>query len=109
MSCHCGTGTRTCDQERPFIVAVIDDLDEIAAREDAEVGGCPSLSRAADPNEQISFRSVKTAPPSRAATLAPGKNAREVALIDKAAELSDISKCLALLQKISGTRDALSG
>jgi hypothetical protein len=35
---------------------------------------------------------MEAAPPSRAVTLAPGKNPREVALVNKAAELADIGE-----------------
>jgi hypothetical protein len=35
---------------------------------------------------------VEAAPPSWTVTLAPAKNTREVALVDKAAELGDIGK-----------------
>jgi hypothetical protein len=35
---------------------------------------------------------MKTAPPRRTVTLALGKNTREVALVNKAAELSNIRK-----------------
>jgi hypothetical protein len=43
----------------------------------------------------IGLRAIQAAPPSRTVTLAPGKNTREVALVNKAAELGNISKLLA--------------
>jgi hypothetical protein len=50
----------------------------------------------------IGLTAVEAAPPSRTVTLAPGKNPREVALVNKAAELGNIRKLLAwVLQKFS--------
>jgi hypothetical protein len=43
----------------------------------------------------IGLTAVEAAPPSRTVTLAPGKNTREVALVNKAAELGNIRKLLA--------------
>jgi hypothetical protein len=40
----------------------------------------------------VRLTAMEAAPPSRTVTLAPGKNTREVALVDKAAELGNISE-----------------
>jgi hypothetical protein len=58
----------------------------------------------------IGLTAVEAAPPSRTVTLAPGKDTREVALVNKAAELGNIRKLPAwVLQKFFGALDALLG
>lgn len=53
------------------------------------------ISEAVRSTEFVELTPVDAAPPSRAVTLVPGKNTREMALVDKTAELSNIRKLLA--------------
>ena len=62
------------------------------------------------PKNFMSLRAKEAAPPSRTVTLAPRKNPREVALVDKAAELGNVGEFPARVpQKFFGAFDALFG
>jgi|HubBroStandDraft_4_1064222.scaffolds.fasta_scaffold551132_2 hypothetical protein len=68
---------------------------EVNEKEKSTCGGPPKAvprRRSQQRENLIGLMAIEAAPPSRTVTLAPGKNPREVALVNKAAELGNIGK-----------------
>jgi hypothetical protein len=100
------TGRALTNPPSPYGGTFVPRRDRIG-RETAPFGG---LSKVTSRSQQRGLEAIEAAPPSRAVTLALGKNAREVALVHKAAELGNFGELQPrVLQEFLGALDALFG